>query len=255
MPHGSQDRCLQVLPRSAGLSSRRRACWAPVYPGPLAPRSMAGHLLPAPQAVAARCVALWPAQPTAVNLAIPPKPCYHVPIGQTEQGVALLLKPKHNLGACQRPTITCYQPVLRNDRRRGVRRNTGTGQTEDLWPDNWLNGGGNRGCGTSGVCPRGSGGGYPPSERAKLTVTDLGGGRLRRARSLGRTALKSTPWELAHGAIWQISFATGPSSPLYAVAFTLVWLLVTTNVISLLASPARHTLYDRLAGTLVVHSA
>ncbi len=90
--------------------------------------------------------------------------------------------------------------------------------------------------------------------RVKLTVTDLQGGRMSRARSLGRPALKFVPWELAHGIIWHISFAADPSSPAYAVAFTLVWLLVGANVVSLVASPARRTLYDRMGGTLVVRS-
>ena len=90
--------------------------------------------------------------------------------------------------------------------------------------------------------------------RVNLAVTDLQGGRLSRPRSLARTALKFIPWELAHACIWQISFAADPSSPVYAIGFILVWLLVGANVVSLVASPARQTLYDRLAGTIVVRS-
>lgn len=90
--------------------------------------------------------------------------------------------------------------------------------------------------------------------RMGLTVTDLAGRRLSRARSVGRTALKFVPWELAHACIWQVSFAKDPSSPLYALGFAVVWLLVAANVVSLAVSPTRQTLYDRLAGTQVVRA-
>ena len=91
-------------------------------------------------------------------------------------------------------------------------------------------------------------------QRVRLKVTDLAGRRVSHARSLGRTALKLVPWELAHACIWQISFATDRSSPVYAVGFSVVWFLVAVNVLSMLASPRRQTLYDRIAGTLVVRS-
>jgi len=90
--------------------------------------------------------------------------------------------------------------------------------------------------------------------RTGLRVTDLAGRRLSSVGSLGRTALKFVPWELAHACIWQISFAAVRSSPVYVAGFSLVWLLVFANVVSMLASPKRQTLYDRIAGTLVVRS-
>lgn len=90
--------------------------------------------------------------------------------------------------------------------------------------------------------------------RIGLEVTDLEGRRLSIARSLARTVLKFVPWELAHVSIWQISFADDQSAPIYALGFALVWLAVAANVVSLLVSPARQTLYDRLARTLVLRS-
>ena len=87
--------------------------------------------------------------------------------------------------------------------------------------------------------------------RMGLEVTDLAGGHLSRQRSLGRSALKFVPWELAHACIWQIAFARDPSAPVYVVGFALVWLLVCANVVSLQVSPTRQTLYDRMVGTLV----
>jgi len=86
-----------------------------------------------------------------------------------------------------------------------------------------------------------------------LMVTDLVGMRLSPLRSIGRTVLKFIPWELAHACIWQISFAHGQSSAIYVVGFAIVWLIIGANVVSLLVSPTRQTLYDRVAGTLVVH--
>lgn len=89
--------------------------------------------------------------------------------------------------------------------------------------------------------------------RTGLMVTDLVGTRLSPLRSIGRTVLKFIPWELAHACIWQISFARDQSSAIYVVGFAIVWLIIGANVVSLLVSPTRQTLYDRVAGTLVVH--
>lgn len=88
--------------------------------------------------------------------------------------------------------------------------------------------------------------------RMGLMVTDLAGIRLSPLRSIGRTVLKFIPWELAHACIWQVSFAPDQSSATYTVGFGIVWLIIGANVVSLLASPTRQTLYDRLAGTVVV---
>jgi hypothetical protein len=76
--------------------------------------------------------------------------------------------------------------------------------------------------------------------------------RLSIARSIGRTALKFIPWELAHTCIWQISFAVGEPSPLIIAGFALVWMLVVANVVSLVMRARRRAIYDRLAGTYVV---
>jgi uncharacterized RDD family membrane protein YckC len=71
-------------------------------------------------------------------------------------------------------------------------------------------------------------------------------------RSLGRTALKFVPWELAHACIWHITFAAGPPSPLILAGFALVWVLVGANLASLLISRKHQTLYDWVSGTVVV---
>ena len=88
--------------------------------------------------------------------------------------------------------------------------------------------------------------------RLHLRVVGPAGERLSVARSLGRTALKFIPWELAHTCIWQITFAGPDPSPLIMIGFAVVWLLVGANIVSLWLSPTQQTLYDRLAGTHVI---
>ena len=88
--------------------------------------------------------------------------------------------------------------------------------------------------------------------RLDLRVQRVDGARLSHSRSLGRTALKFIPWELAHACIWQISFATDKASPLISVGFVVVWLLVGANLLSLLVNRKHQTLYDWLSGSVVV---
>lgn len=91
-------------------------------------------------------------------------------------------------------------------------------------------------------------------QKLSLRVIGPDGQRLSRGRSLVRTVLKFVPWELAHACIWQVSWAGPRSSPWIAAGFTLVWVLVGANVVSLLASRKRQALYDWLSGTVVVRA-
>ena len=88
--------------------------------------------------------------------------------------------------------------------------------------------------------------------RKNLRVVSKNNGRLSRMRAFGRTLLKFIPWELSHACVWQIRFSAGAPSPVVAFGFALVWILIALNIASLLASPTRQTLYDRLAGSYVV---
>ena len=90
--------------------------------------------------------------------------------------------------------------------------------------------------------------------RMRLKVVGDHGRPLSVARSFGRTAAKFVPWELAHACVWHVNFAANPSSPIYAVGFIVVWLLVGANIVSLLVSPAKQTLYDRFARTAVARA-
>lgn len=87
-----------------------------------------------------------------------------------------------------------------------------------------------------------------------LTVVRSDGERLSGLRSIGRTALKFIPWELAHACIWQLRFAGAEPSPVLTAGLILVWVLVGANVVSLLVNEQGQTLYDLLAGTVVVPS-
>ena len=89
-------------------------------------------------------------------------------------------------------------------------------------------------------------------QRKGLQVIRVDGAQLTILRSIGRTALKFIPWELAHTCIWQIRFAQPAQSPIITVGFVLVWVLIAANIISLWISSMHQTLYDRLAGTYVV---
>ena len=89
-------------------------------------------------------------------------------------------------------------------------------------------------------------------QRLKLKVVGPNQGRISKLRSLARSLLKFVPWELAHAMIWQISFAENPDAPIFTVGLVLVWVLVGANIASLLLSPTRQTIYDRLAGTRVM---
>lgn len=85
-----------------------------------------------------------------------------------------------------------------------------------------------------------------------LQVTDTNNRRLSLARSLGRTALKFIPWELAHTLIWQVRFAPADGDAWITSGFVLVWVLVGANLVSLLWQSTHQTLYDWLAGTYVI---
>ena len=91
--------------------------------------------------------------------------------------------------------------------------------------------------------------------RLGLQVVDATGGRLGLAQSLGRSVLKFLPWELTHTCLWRIEgWPTAPQdpTPIIWAGIGLVWIMIAAYVISLLASPSRQTLYDRLAGAFVI---
>jgi uncharacterized RDD family membrane protein YckC len=87
-----------------------------------------------------------------------------------------------------------------------------------------------------------------------LRVTDAAGAGVSGLRSMLRNVVKFLPWELAHAAIWKMRFATQPETIMGTILLGLVWSLVIVNLISLLVSRKHQTLYDWLAGTVVIEA-
>ncbi|PWN06023.1 RDD family protein [Rhodohalobacter mucosus] len=87
-----------------------------------------------------------------------------------------------------------------------------------------------------------------------ISVVHQYGERLGLFRSLGRTALKFIPWEMAHTCIWQMNFDSGEPGILILTGFILVWVLAGIYLLTLIISPKNQTLYDKLANTTVIRS-
>lgn len=88
-----------------------------------------------------------------------------------------------------------------------------------------------------------------------LRVTERSGARLSWPRSLVRSLLKLAPWELTHACLWRIPgwpLAPTTPSPIIIAGLVLVWVLVGAYLVSLLVSKQHQSLYDWIAGTVVV---
>lgn len=92
-------------------------------------------------------------------------------------------------------------------------------------------------------------------QKLKLMVSDRAGNRISFWRALGRTLLKFIPWEMTHTLIWQIQFSQGEPAGWINYGFGLVYLLVGLNIVSLLMSKTKQSLYDWIAGTYVIRRA
>jgi uncharacterized RDD family membrane protein YckC len=82
-----------------------------------------------------------------------------------------------------------------------------------------------------------------------LTVTGEG---LTYGHAFLRTAIKLVPWELSHTFLIQSGTTQGQPPQWATMLLLLAWTLVAANIASVLASPERQSLYDRIAGTVVV---
>jgi len=89
-------------------------------------------------------------------------------------------------------------------------------------------------------------------QRLKLKVADHNRKRIHFWRALGRTLLKFVPWEISHTLIWQIYFSPQTESVWISYGFVLVYLLIGLNLVSLVISKTRQTLYDFLTNTHVI---
>lgn len=89
-----------------------------------------------------------------------------------------------------------------------------------------------------------------------ILVVGPGGGRMSIWRAVVREAARFLPWELSHALVWRLALSPARSSfPAWAAAgFAIVHLLVFAYLITLFFGTQHRTLYDRLAGSLVVRT-
>ena len=89
-------------------------------------------------------------------------------------------------------------------------------------------------------------------QRVGLQVIDSESRRVRFWRAFARTLLKFVPRELSHTLIWWLYFEPQETSPLIAVGFIAVYLLIGANITALFVSKSRQTLYDSITGIYIV---
>lgn len=89
-----------------------------------------------------------------------------------------------------------------------------------------------------------------------IAVVDVHGRRLTRLRALIREAVRYTPWELSHALIWRVAISpVRGSAPAWLIAgFAVVYALVLLYLVSLFIGRRHRTVYDVLAGSLVIRS-
>jgi type VI protein secretion system component VasF len=82
----------------------------------------------------------------------------------------------------------------------------------------------------------------------------LNGSRLSMSRALLREAVRFLPWELSHALIWRIALSPhGGSIPWWVYAgFGVVYALVILFLVTLFIGSQHRTVYDRLAGSIVI---
>lgn len=91
--------------------------------------------------------------------------------------------------------------------------------------------------------------------RTGLRVVRSDGSGLGRGRALVRSVLKFLPWQLAHTCLFHVpGWPLDPREPPTWVlaGFVMVWILVAAYLAMIQFGPKRRTLYDLLAGTLVI---
>jgi uncharacterized RDD family membrane protein YckC len=91
-------------------------------------------------------------------------------------------------------------------------------------------------------------------QRLKLKVVGRDENRIGFWRSLGRTLLKFVPWEISHTLIWQLYFSPQAKTVWINYCFAFVYLLIGLNLLSLIFTKTKQTLYDLLTHTYVISS-
>jgi uncharacterized RDD family membrane protein YckC len=88
----------------------------------------------------------------------------------------------------------------------------------------------------------------------RLAVVGLDGSRLSLWRALGREAVRFLPWELSHALLWRVALGPhGGSIPWWVTAgLGVVYALVLVYLVTLFIGSQHRTVYDRLAGSIVI---
>jgi uncharacterized RDD family membrane protein YckC len=87
-----------------------------------------------------------------------------------------------------------------------------------------------------------------------LAVVRLDGFRLSIWRALLREAARFLPWELSHALLWRVALSADRRVlPLWiAVGYAVVYAIVLLYLATLFIASQHRTVYDRLAGTIVI---
>jgi uncharacterized RDD family membrane protein YckC len=100
------------------------------------------------------------------------------------------------------------------------------------------------------LCEASSYRGTPGKRILRLSVVTSHRNRASLPQTSIRSAFKLLPWELNHAALWRIHLeAAFPT-----ILLTAVWVLLALYLLSAAFSPRRQTIYDLIAGTIVVSS-
>jgi uncharacterized RDD family membrane protein YckC len=102
------------------------------------------------------------------------------------------------------------------------------------------------------LCEASSYRGTPGKRILHLSVVTSHRNRASLPQTSIRSAFKLLPWELNHAALWRIHLDPAASFP--AILLTAVWILLALYLFSAAFSPRRQTIYDLIAGTIVVSS-
>jgi uncharacterized RDD family membrane protein YckC len=90
-----------------------------------------------------------------------------------------------------------------------------------------------------------------------LAVVDRNGGRLPVWRALLREAVRFLPWELSHAVLWRVALSPGGGSfsAWMVIDLGVVYTLVLVYLATLFIGRQHRTVYDRIAGSIVIRRA
>lgn len=88
--------------------------------------------------------------------------------------------------------------------------------------------------------------------KRRIAVVGVNGQPIGLGRSLLRSALKFIPWELSHFTIWHTVLPSAYPESVISALFAAVYGLLLVYLLCAFMSKKKQTLYDMLAGTVVV---